>query len=611
MVRKTYTVIEQKLKRTPLKPGVYILKTGTGKIVYIGKAKQLRNRLRSHFRPGKSEDVKHRRMMSHVQDFETIVTDSEVEALILEANLVKEHRPRYNIDLKDDKSYPYIRVTNEAYPRVFVTRKIIRDGSKYFGPYTDVGNMRQLMATVRRIFPIRTCQLRISEETISNKKHKVCLNYHIGRCRGPCEGLISHKDYLRYVDQVTAFIQGRNKDLVRSLTAQMNAMSSQQDYEEAATLRDQLKAVKQFYAKQKVVDGAYADRDIVTVVSEGDDACGVVFNVRNGKIVNRQHFYFKCVMECSEGHALTSFIKQFYLRTDEIPGEIFISTSIDEGDLIHKWLSDKAGRQVKLVCPKRGHKAHLVEMCRKNATLLLHELLSQKTSQGKINAAVLTLEKELRLPKKPLRIEAFDISNIQGSDAVASMVSFRNGMPNKDQYRRFKIKSVEGIDDFAMIAEVVRRRYTRLLKEEKSLPDLILIDGGKGQLSSTIQVLKELSVHDQPVVGLAKRLEEVFLPGHSDPVVLSKTSPALLLLERVRDEAHRFAIAYHRSLRAKRSVRSILDDIPGIGVGRRKALLNRFGSIDGIKKASPDDIAGVKGMNSKMAEIVAEFLKKI
>lgn len=602
-------MIEQKLKRAGLKPGVYLLKNGAGKIVYIGKAKQLRNRLRSHFKPGKSEDLKHKRMMSHVQDFETIVTDSEVEALILEANLIKEHRPKYNIDLKDDKSYPYIRVTNESYPRVFVTRKIIRDGSRYFGPYTDVGNMRQLMSTVRRIFPLRTCQLRITEETIQNKKHKVCLNYHIGRCRGPCEGFISHRDYMRFVEQVTAFIQGRNRELVLSLTARMNVMSRRQNYEDAAVLRDQLKAVKQFYARQKVVDGAYADRDIVTVVSEGNDACGVVFNVRNGKIVNRQHYYFKCAMDCGDGHAMTSFVKQFYLRTDEIPGEIFFSSKVDEPGLFGKWLSNKAGKRVRLICPQKGHKAHVVAMCRKNATLLLHELLSQKTAQGKVAPAVSALEKALRLPKSPIRIEAFDISNIQGRDAVASMVSFRNGMPDKDHYRRFKIRSVKGIDDFAMMAEVVKRRYTRLIREDKVLPDLILVDGGKGQLSTAVKILKDLSIADQPVIGLAKRLEEVFLPDRSDPVILPKTSAALMLLQRIRDEAHRFAVTYHRSVRAKRAVRSVLDDIPGIGPGRRKALLNSFGSVDGIRKASIEDLTAVKGMNRKVAGVVVEFIK--
>jgi len=443
-------MLEDKLNRVPKKPGVYLLKDTGDTILYVGKAKILRQRLRSHFRPGKQEDRRHQLLMNRVRDFEVIVTDSEVEALILEANFVKEHRPRYNVDLKDDKSYPYIRVTSEPYPRVFITRKIIRDGSRYFGPYTEAGNIRQLMTAVRRIFPVRTCQLRINEDSIRKKRHKVCLNYHIGRCWGPCEGLVPHEEYCRIVKQVVAFVQGKNNQLVEDLTLR-------------------------------------------------EDACGVVFNVREGKITNRQHFYLTGADTATKEEIVASFLKQYYLRAEWIPKEVFIQMDLSELDEIQVWLSRKRGKKVIVTIPKKGRKKQLMDMCQKNAQLLLEEIRIQKEKSGEwIVSSVHALQKDLALPVLPNRIEAIDISNTAGQDAVGSLVVFENGRPKKSEYRKFRIRTVDGIDDYGMMAEVVERRYKRLVQGNEDLPDLILVDGGKGQLSTALSVLKKMELRNVP-----------------------------------------------------------------------------------------------------------------
>ena len=602
--------IQDKLKHTPQKPGVYLLKNRHQRILYVGKAKKLRNRLRSHFKPGKNEEPRHHQLMARVTDFETIVTDSEVEALIMEANFVKEHRPKYNVNLKDDKSFPYLRVTRELYPRIIVTRKIVRDGSRYFGPYTDVGSMRQLMHAIQRIFPIRTCTLKITESSIQKKQHKICLMYHIGRCRGPCEALISTTDYQWIVEQVVAFIEGKNDHLIQDLEARMQQLAAGRRYEEAAALRDQIQSVSTFYSRQKVVDGFEIERDLLAVAVSGSLAVGVVFNVREGKMINRLQFHLEGVEGKSDEEVLSSFTEQYYLRAETIPREVFLCSPIEDESDMASWLSDRKGRKVDIISPRRGKKARLMSMCRKNAGLILDELVLQKETAGDwIAPSVRALQKDLRLEHPPLRIEAFDNSNIQGSDPVASLVVFENGKPKKSEYRKYRIKTVTGADDFASMAEVIERRITRILKEGAQLPDLILVDGGKGQLNAALSVLRKFELTGQPVIGLAKRLEEIYLPDLSDPQMLPKTSASLRLLQRVRDEAHRFAITFHRSLRQKRTVRSVLDAIPGIGEARRKALLKAFGSVQGIRDASVEDIAKVKGMNWKVAEQVANALK--
>ena len=601
--------IREKLSRTPARPGVYLLKDIKGKTLYVGKAKMLRNRLRSHFNPGKDEDRRHFLMMSKVSDFETIVTDSEVEALILEANFVKQHKPRYNVNLKDDKSYPYIRVSAEPFPRIFVTRKLIRDGSRYFGPYTDVQTLRQLMSAIRRMFTIRTCKLQITDGTIQSKKHRICLMYHIGRCFGPCEGRISAREYSLAVEQAVAFIQGRSTSLVKELTGQMQQYAAKQLFEEAARIRDQIRFVENFQRRQKIVDESRKDRDIFATAAEGADAVGLVFNVRDGKIINRQHYQLEGAEDKTSGEILLSFLEQYYVRTDYVPAEIFLPEPLIDTRDVQEWLTTKRGQKTDITVPQRGVKSRLMAMCRQNAELLLAELIGQRESAGsRISGMVEALQKDLGLEAPPMRIEAFDNSNIQGSDPVASLVVFENGRPRKSEYRKYKIKTVQGINDFASMAEVIERRVTRLLKEGREMPDLILVDGGKGQLSAAHEVLQKFELLDQPIIGLAKRLEEVFRPGLSDPQTLPKSSPSLRLLQQVRDEAHRFAITFHRSLRQKRTKHSELDDIPGVGEKRRKALLKAFGSVKGIRKASLEEIAGVEGMNKKTAVAVKEAL---
>ncbi len=603
-------MIEDKLKRVPAKSGVYLLKNSKGKVVYAGKAKHLRSRLRSHFKSKQTDDPKHRVMMKSVVDFETIVTDSEVEALILEANIVKSYKPRYNVNLKDDKTYPYIRITNEPFPRVLVTRNIKSDGSKYFGPYTDVGSVRQLMAAIRRIFPVRTCQFQMTEESVRQKKHKVCLDYHIGRCNGPCEGLVSKDEYNWTVEKISSFIQGQTSALVKDLHHRMQEMAQQQRFEEAARLRNTIQSVSVFRSKQKMVDVDMIDRDLIAFAVHREDVCCVVFHVRDGKIVNRQHFYLRCIRGCADEEIVSSFLKQYYAKVDFIPTEVHIPVALSELGELTVWLSKKRGKKVTIAVPRKGKKSKLLEMCTHNARLLLEELLVQKSKKREwLAPSVRALQNDLGLKVAPKWIEAFDVSNIGGQDAVASMVVFENGKPKKSAYRKFKIKTVQGIDDFSMMAEVVERRYSRRLQDKKSLPDLILVDGGKGQLSAALKALEKLSITDQAIIGLAKRLEEIFVPNFSDPQTLPKSSPGLRLVQRVRDEAHRFAIAYHRALRKKRTVTSILDEIPGIGPKRRNALLKHFGSVEHIKMASIDEIVTIDGMNQKVAENVLESLK--
>jgi excinuclease ABC subunit C len=599
--------LQEKLTNLPKKPGCYLFKDKKGKIIYIGKAKVLPHRVRSYFQDGRVEGPKLRRLKAQIADFEIIVTDSEMEALILEMNLIKEYRPRYNINLKDDKSYPYIRVTSERFPRIFPTRKIIRDGSRYFGPYTDVKAMRNLLKSVKRLFPIRSCNYDLAEQAVAKKKYKLCLDYYIKKCEGPCEGLIGEKEYQETVEQIVKFINGKNNQVVAELNEKMWRLSKAKRYEEAARVRDQVQSIENFQYKQKVVTDDLTDRDIVTVAVEGEDACGVVFKVRDGKILGRQHFYLNGVEEETYEAVVSSFLKQFYLKSDFTPEEIYLPAKIEEVAQVESWLSEKAGARVKLISPQKGQKAKLVEMALKNARLLLEELKLQKLQQKDyIPHNVKALQRDLHLKHPPQRIECFDISNIQGTNPVASMATFVNGRPKKSDYRKFKINIKETPDDFAMMAEAVRRRYSGALAEKMEPPDLILVDGGKGQLSTVLAVLRELDKTEQPVAALAKRLDEVFLPGASEPQNIPKTSSGLKLLQQIRDEAHRFAVTYHRTLRQKRTVQSALDAIPGIGPARRTALVKHFGSVKNLRDATVDEIELVEGINTELAKKIWE-----
>ncbi len=600
--------LQEKLDNLTTQAGVYQFKDRENKIIYIGKAKNLRNRVRSYFQESREHGAKVDRLVAQIHDVEIIVTDSELEALILEANLVKEYKPRYNVNLKDDKSFPFIRVTHESFPRIFPTRKIVRDGSQYFGPYTDVRSMRDLLKTIKKIFPIRSCNLDLNSETIAAKKFKVCLNYHIHRCLGPCEGHISQEEYNRIIQDMINFINGRDKQVVAELKNRMAELAEKLEFEKAALLRDQINFIQEFQYKQKVVMPDTSDRDIIAIETNEDDACAAVFKVRQGKILGKQHFYLNGVAEEKPEDILTFFIKQYYLKSDFLPEEIYLPAKIEEEQNILAWLQEKFQRSAKFIIPKIGEKAKIVAMCAQNAKLQLGELLLQKQkAKDYLPHSVKALQRDLRLEKPPRHIEAFDISNIQGTDPVASMVCFIDGQAAKQQYRHFKIRQKATPDDFAMMAEVVKRRYSRLLKEQQPFPDLILIDGGKGQLGAALGSLQEIGMENQPIIALAKRLDEVFIPGVSEAQNIPRVSSGLRLLQRIRDESHRFAITFHRKLRKKRTITSELDDIPGIGERRRKILLTHFGSLKNIKSASLEDLSKVSHIPSKLAQQIYDF----
>ena len=598
--------LDQKLENLPAKPGVYQFKDAEGGIVYVGKAINLRNRVRQYFQKSHQLGPRIDAMVSKIRDMEIIVTDSEIEALILEATLIKKLKPKYNVDLKDDKSYPYIVITNEPFPRVFVTRRVIRDGSKYFGPYTDVKSMRASLKMVREIFMVRSCNYHIDDEVIRKRKIRVCLDYHIKKCEGPCEGLVSQVHYNTMIKEVEQVLKGKVDGLIRSLDEKMHRASDELRFEEATVLRDKIRNLRVYNERQRVIDLDLSDRDLFAVAAEGDDACGVVFNIREGKIVGRKHVYMRGVEERNEAEVMGQFVERYYLEAQDFPREVFLPVDVEDGEVLAGWLSDKIGEKVEIVVPKIGEKAKLLALCKTNARFLLDELKLQRMKQEDyVPHSVKALQRDLRLGVLPRRIECFDISNIQGSDTVASMVVFENGRPKKSEYRKFKIRTAQGPDDFASMREVVDRRYTRLLQEQAVMPDLIVVDGGKGQLSSAVEVLQRLGLAEIPAIGLAKRLEEVFVPGSGDPQSIPKTSSGLKLLQQIRDEAHRFAVTYHRVVRKKRTLQTELDLIGGIGKTRAKELLEVFGSVQGVKFATEGQLAEIVG--SKVAQKVKEY----
>lgn len=595
-------MIAEKMKNLPAKPGCYLFKDKKDKILYVGKAGVLRNRVRSYFQSGPVHP-KIDALVKRIADIEYIVTDSEVEALILENNLIKKYKPRYNVNLKDDKTYPYIRITNEDFPQVFVTRKVVRDGSKYFGPYTDVKNVRYTLKSLKQIFTIRSCKYNLTPEVIKKKKVQLCLDYYIHKCKGPCQALQSKEEYCHEIERVHRFLKGKTDDLVKEIREEMHTYSERMEFEEAARSRDKLEALENYRHSQKIVYNDFVDRDILAVAKEDDDACAALFKVRESKITGRIHYYMAQVEWQTIAEIIETFIQQYYFKSDEIPQEIFIREKIENTETVETWLSDRLGKKVNIIVPRQGEKKKLVELAQKNAQYLLEELKLQKLkAKDYVPHVVKALKRDLQLPKLPRRIECFDISNIQGADPVASMVCFVDGKPKKSEYRRFKIQTKQTPDDFAMMREVVKRRYTRLLNENKALPDLIVIDGGKGQLSSALGVLNELKIKDQPIIGLAKRLEEIFFPGVSDAQMLPRISSSLRLIQQLRDEAHRFAVTFHRERRRKRTIASELDKIDGVGPQRRKQLLKTFGSIKNIKELSVEELSG-KG---KIPLVIAE-----
>ncbi|MBS4036297.1 MAG: excinuclease ABC subunit C [Ignavibacterium sp.] len=600
--------LRDKLQNLPSKPGVYQFVNKAGKVIYVGKAKNLRSRVRSYFQKNITSP-KTIALVQKVTDFQLVVTDSEVEALMLENNLVKEIKPRYNINLKDDKSYPFIKVTNELFPQVYPTRRIINDGSKYFGPYTDVRSMKASLRMINQIFKIRSCKLDITEKAIEQQKFKVCLDYHIKKCDGPCEGLTTAKDYNDMVSEVIKLLKGRTDDLIKDLNNKMNSAVEKLEYEKAAEIRDKIEQLKSISLKQKVVSDDFEDRDVFAVAYEGKDSSCSVFNIRNGKLIGKKQLKLSIEADEELPDIYSAAIKFYYDGMTEIPKEIIIESEPTDSEILLEWLNSQSDRKVKFHIPQRGDLKSLVKMCKENAILQLKEIQLQKMkSQGSIPYAVAALQRDLRLKNIPKKIECFDISNLQGTDTVASMVVFEDGKPKKSLYRKFIIKSVDGPDDFSSMREVIERRYTNLIEMKENIPDLIIVDGGKGQLSSAVEVLDSLGIQNFNIIGLAKRLEEVFLPGKSDPELIPKTSSGLKLLQQIRDEAHRFAITFHRSRRSKRIIKSELTDIKGIGPETTRKLLSELGSVEAIKKTDINKLSEIVG--SQKAELLNEHFNK-
>jgi excinuclease ABC subunit C len=598
--------LQSKIKNIPTESGVYQFKNKDGEIIYIGKAKNLRNRVRSYFQKNKYQTPKNQSMIKRIKDVEWIIVRSNVEALLTEANMIKEIQPKYNVDLKDDKSFPFIRISNEPYPQVLLTRKIEKDGSKYFGPYTDVKNLRYSLKALHKIFPARSCSFYIDDDSVAAKKVMVCLDYHIKKCEGPCEGFVNRDHYNAMIERVIKFLQGRTKETEEYVRRQMEIAAADLRYEDAAMYRDQLNAVRRFKERQRKVTADFDDRDIFALAREDDIGVMTILRVRNGRIFGREKVSLQNLDE-NEAPVFASVISRFYMDTDFLPKEITVSVLPEGQDELEEWLSDKKGSKVIIRQPQRGEKAKEVRMSYQNAKLLLGEwLINRKKRRELVPKMVNQLQEDLQLKAPPRRIEAFDISHLGGTNTVASLVCFVDGKPKKSEYRKFKVKTVSAIDDFASMREVVHRRYLRQKKEKGSLPDLILIDGGKGQLSMAVSALRELGLDYVPIVGLAKRLEEVFVPGQSEAQSIHKQSPGLILLRRIRDEAHRFAITFQRSKR-KDSLTSLFNDIDGMGPKRVQKLLQSFDSTETIAKSTQKDISTKTGIPEKLAEEIIKI----
>ena len=601
---------KDRLKQIPKKPGVYFFKDTSSHILYIGKAKELRTRVRSYFQKNRHQSAKNISMIKKIRDVDWIVVSSEVEALLTEANLIKKYQPFYNVNLRDDKSFPYIRITKEPYPRVFITRTIVKDGSRYFGPYTDVIYLRRTLKAIRAIFPIRSCDFFIDDDVIEKKKISLCLDYHIKKCEGPCEGMVSEQIYGEMISNVIKFLNGRTNDLENSITEKMNNASHDLRFEDAGVFRDQLTAIKDFRERQRKVSADFKDRDIFALATDEDYGIAVVVRIRNGRINSREKLSLRN-LDSSEESIFETILTRFYLESDFIPNEIVLPKEPTNSDQLIAFLKQKRKGSVKFKYAERGEKAKELRLAYQNAKLLLGEWkLNRMKRKDFVPKMVEQLKEDLQLKSSPRKIEAFDISHLGGTNTVASMVSFFDGKPKKNEYRKYNIKTVEGIDDFASMREVVLRRYSRVKKEGLGFPDLILIDGGKGQLSMAVSALRELGLEYITVIGIAKRLEEVFVPGHSDPQNIPKSSSGLILLRRIRDEAHRFAITFQRTKRKKTSLKSVFDDIAGMGPSRVKKIMKDFNGIDEIASLDPKAIKEKSGIPISIAKEVVRIAKK-
>ncbi len=622
----------RRLAATPTKPGVYIMKDGKAAVLYVGKATNLRSRLRSYFGSPTDVPIKVADMMPRVEDFEFILTDSEAEALLLENNLIKRHQPRFNIRLKDDKNYPYIKITlNEDFPRLDVTRRVHNDGGRYFGPFASASSMRKTMALLKRLFPYRSCT-----KAITGTDPRPCLEYYIHRCVAPCIGLVDREQYRQVIDQVVLFLEGHHEQVLRQLKGEMAHASEELRFERAASLRDQVKAIERVAEEQKAVSMGRQDQDVIAAALGDDEAWVEAFFIRQGKLTGRDHFIMQGTKGESLGTILGEFVGQFYPSASHVPAEILVQEEPPELETLTQIAALRRGKPVRIRVPVRGERRRLVSLVARNAKEGLEQRrVKWMADHEKVSAALEELQEQLSLAALPRRIETYDISNIQGSNAVGSMVVFENGRATPSQYRRFKIRTVEGIDDYSMMQEMLRRRFARMARREEeaapkvegahepgtperlapekaegwgAVPDLVLIDGGKGHLNAALEVMLNLGLAEIPLASIAKREEDVFIPDMADPIVLPRRSQGLYLIQRMRDEAHRFAITYHRNLRSKRTSRSALDDVPGVGPRRRKALIKRFGSVQAVREATTDEVASVVGMTRSLAEKVKELL---
>ncbi len=600
-----------KIKRVPTEPGVYFFKNNNNDIIYIGKAKHLRNRVRSYFQSNKYQTPKNISMAKRIVDIEWLVVRNEVEALLTEANLIKQHQPYYNVNLKDDKSFPFIRITNEPFPRVFITREIVRDGSKYFGPYTDVIYLRRTLKAIRRIFPVRSCDYFIDQSVIDAKKISLCLDYHIKKCEGPCEGLATKSHYKVMIDNIISFLHGKTKTSENYIKDQMKIASKQLRYEDAVIYRDQLLAIKEFKKKQTKINADFDDRDVIGYAKENDFGIVVIVRIRNGRIASREKLSIANLDE-NDANLIKTVITQFYFDTDFIPSEICVQHVPDSIDELMVWLKEKRGKKVKINLPQKGEKAKQVRLAYQNAKLLLGEwIINKQKRKDLIPKMIQQLQDDIQLKSPPRKIECFDISHLGGTNTVASMVCFIDGKPRKSNYRKYNIKSVDGIDDFASIREVVFRRYKRVKEEGSGLPDLIVVDGGKGQLSMGVSALRELGLDYVPIISLAKKLEEVFMPGYPDPQSIHKQSPGLILLRQLRDEAHRFAITFQRQKRNKSVSESVFIDIKGMGEKKVQKLLSKYKDIEIIASKLDQDLAKELSISKAVAKEVIKTAKRI
>ena len=607
--------LQTKLENLPTSPGVYLMKNDQGEIIYVGKAINLRNRVRSYFRELKPDQAKTKALVKHIADLEYIIADNELEALVLECNLIKKYRPKYNINLKDDKTYPFLKITNEDYPQVLVTRRVLKDGARYYGPYPSVNELRNSLELIRKIFPFRSCK----QKVFTNDRP--CLNAHIQMCYAPCIGRISKEEYNEMIEQVALFFEGRQDGLVKRLQKEMEAAAENLEFEQAARLRDQLQAVEQIMTQQKAVLGGEDDQDIIAMARGINQCCVQIFFVRGGKIIGRENYFLRGTDDSSRGEVIASFMKQFYLTSQFIPRNILLETELEEQDILEQWLTEKRESRVYLKVPKRGQAKELVDLVGRNASEALARQEQEETHQEqRTTGALEKLQDALGLDVLPRRMECYDISNTQGAESVASMVVFVDGKPKKDQYRRFKIKTVEGANDYASLREVLMRRFKHGLTEQaegennqgkfSTFPDVIMMDGGRGQVNVALEVLKELQL-DIPVCGMVKdnRHRTRGLYYNNVEIPMDDHGEPFLLITRMQDEAHRFAITYHRSLRGKRNLASVLDDIPGVGEKRKKNLLKHFGSFTKIREASVEELQEVEGINRTVAEEIYTYLK--